>query len=204
VATAGPTASNPQGSRDRRLQLWWWPLLDLPTAPLGGPPSMSPTPVVVAAGLAASNPQGPAIDVSLNLVPPPKFFWRHLPGGTAVNITTTSKQLGRKNRVKSFGKKKNLGPLRCQEPGSHNTITEVKSKSTNNTTTLSIIRIIERGGKSYSRVEGLRVLRLTLESLCYRAGSILNAVPGSLHRPFNGPLHHRLQGDARVTAPEAH
>jgi hypothetical protein len=43
--------------------------------------------------------------------------------------------------------------------------------------------------KSYRRAEGLRVLRLTLEPFCYRAGSILNAIPGSLRRPFNGTLH---------------
>jgi hypothetical protein len=33
---------------------------------------------------------------------------------------------------------------------------------------------------------GLRVLRLTLEPLCYRAGSILNVIPGSLRRLFDG------------------
>jgi hypothetical protein len=77
---------------------------------------MSPTPVVVAAGLAASNPQGPAIDVSLNLVPPPKIFWRHLPGGTAVNITTTSKQLGRKIESRVLAKK-NSGPCGAKNPG---------------------------------------------------------------------------------------
>jgi hypothetical protein len=43
-----------------------------------------------------------------------------------------------------------------------------------------------------------------LEPLCYRVGSILNAVPGSLRRPFDETLHHRLQGDAGVTASEAH
>jgi hypothetical protein len=58
--------------------------------------------------------------------------------------------------------------------------------------------------KSYSQVEGLCVLRLTLEPLYYRAGNILNVVPDGLRRPFDGPLHHRLQGDAGVTAPEAH
>jgi hypothetical protein len=65
----------------RHLQLRWWPLPDLPPAtprgptidvsnsgggrywtyrqhPPGGPPSMSPTLVVAAAGLAASTPQG--------------------------------------------------------------------------------------------------------------------------------------------------
>jgi hypothetical protein len=38
--------------------------------------------------------------------------------------------------------------LRCQEPGNHYTITEVKSKSANSDTTLSIIGITERGGKA--------------------------------------------------------
>jgi hypothetical protein len=37
AATAGPTASTPQGARHQRLQLWWWPLPDLPPAPPGGP-----------------------------------------------------------------------------------------------------------------------------------------------------------------------
>jgi hypothetical protein len=36
------------------------------------------------------------------------------------------------------------------------------------------------------RKGGLRVLRLTLEPLYYRAGSILNAVRGSLCRLFDG------------------
>jgi hypothetical protein len=33
---------------------------------------------------------------------------------------------------------------------------------------------------------------------------MFNAIPGGLRRPFNGPLHHKLQGDDGVTAPEAH
>jgi hypothetical protein len=53
-------------------------------------------------------------------------------------------------------------------------------------------------------VEGLRVLSLMLEPLCYRSGSILNVVPSSLRKPFYGPLHRRLQGDAGVTTSEAH
>jgi hypothetical protein len=52
-----------------------------------------------------------------------------------------------KNGGKSFGKKK-FGSLHCQEPVNHNTITEVKSKSTNNGTTLRIIGITQRGGKA--------------------------------------------------------
>jgi hypothetical protein len=40
-----------------------------------------------------------------------------------------------------------FGSLRCQEPGSHNTIIE-KSKSTDNMMTISIIRITKRGRKA--------------------------------------------------------
>jgi hypothetical protein len=81
VATVGPTDSTPQGVRHRRLQLWWWPLSDMPPAPLrgpaidvfnfsggrcriysqhplGSPPSMSSTLVVAAVGSAASTPHG--------------------------------------------------------------------------------------------------------------------------------------------------
>jgi hypothetical protein len=36
VAAAEPAGSTPQGARHRRHQLWWWPLLDLPTAPSRG------------------------------------------------------------------------------------------------------------------------------------------------------------------------
>jgi hypothetical protein len=37
VAAAGPTGSTPQGARHPYLQLWWWPLPDLPAAPRRGP-----------------------------------------------------------------------------------------------------------------------------------------------------------------------
>jgi hypothetical protein len=92
--------------------------------------------------------------------------------------------------------------LAVQEPESRNTITEVQI----NRQCDDIINYCNnrKRRKSYSRAESLRVLRLTLEPLCYRVGSILNAVPGSLRRPFDGPLHRRLQGDAGVTALEAH
>jgi hypothetical protein len=58
VATAGPTDSTPQGVHHRRLQLWWWPLSDLPPAPPGGLPSTPPTLVVAAAGPTDSTPRG--------------------------------------------------------------------------------------------------------------------------------------------------
>jgi hypothetical protein len=62
----------------------------------------------------------------------------------------------------------------------------------------------ERRRKSCSWAEGLRILGLTLEPLRYHASSVLNAVPDGLRRPFDGPLHHRLQGDGGVTTSEAH
>jgi hypothetical protein len=36
VAAAGPATSIPQGARHQRLQLWWWPLSDLPLVPPTG------------------------------------------------------------------------------------------------------------------------------------------------------------------------
>jgi hypothetical protein len=44
------------GACHRRLQLRWWPLLDLPPATPRGPPSTSLTSVVAAAGPTASTP----------------------------------------------------------------------------------------------------------------------------------------------------
>jgi hypothetical protein len=51
---------------------------------------------------------------------------------------------------------------------------------------------------------GLHVFRLILEPLGYDACNAFNADPGSLHRPFDRPLHRRLQGDAGVTALKSH
>jgi hypothetical protein len=51
---------------------------------------------------------------------------------------------------------------------------------------------------------GLRIFGLAFEPLNYDAHSILNAIPGGLHKPFDRPLHRMLQGDAGVEAPEAH
>jgi hypothetical protein len=94
VAATGNTDSTLQGPRHRRLlHLRWWLLPKILTAPRGGPPLMSSSSSVVVAtrntdstlrGPAINvffsynsgccrtfqqHPQGPAIDVSLNLVP---------------------------------------------------------------------------------------------------------------------------------------
>jgi hypothetical protein len=148
VATAGPAASTPQGARHQRLQLWWWPLPDLPPAPPRGPPSTSPTPVVAAAGLAASNPQGGHHRRFAKLGTCRQNFSGDTYYGDHRGKHYHYKQATwRKNGGKSLAKK-NFGSLRCQELRSHNTITELKFKSTNSATTLSIIGITERGGKA--------------------------------------------------------
>jgi hypothetical protein len=54
---------HPLGAHCRCLQLWWWPLPDLPLAPPRGPPLTSSTLVVAAAGPAASTQRAPAVDV---------------------------------------------------------------------------------------------------------------------------------------------
>jgi hypothetical protein len=54
---------HPQGPRHRRLQLQWWPLPDMPAAPLGALLLTSSTSVVGVPGHADSTLQGPAIDV---------------------------------------------------------------------------------------------------------------------------------------------
>jgi hypothetical protein len=66
-------------------------------------------------------------------------------GATAVNNTTTSKQLGRKMEARVSGKKI-FGSLRCKNQGV--IIPLQKSKSTDIASTLSIIGITERGGKT--------------------------------------------------------
>jgi hypothetical protein len=58
--------------------------------------------------------------------------------------------------------------------------------------------------KQPARRGGLCIFGLALESLGYRTCSIFNTEPGGLRKSFNRLLHHRLQGDAGVTAPEAH
>jgi hypothetical protein len=117
VAAAGPSASNPQGARHRRLnsggghcwtcrqhppgahhrrlQLGWWQLPDLPPATPRGPAIDISNSGGGRCRTCRQHPQGLAVDVSLNLVPAPRFFLatptREV---TAVNITATSKQLG--------------------------------------------------------------------------------------------------------------
>jgi hypothetical protein len=89
VATVRTTDSTSQGGRHRRLQLQWWPLPEIPTAPPRGPaidifyivggrcqkyrqhpicglPSASSTSVVATAGNTNSTPRGPVIDVVFN------------------------------------------------------------------------------------------------------------------------------------------
>jgi hypothetical protein len=58
-------AKDTQGARCRRLlRLRWWPLLELPAAPSGGPSSTSSsTMMVAAAGAPGSTRRGPVVDV---------------------------------------------------------------------------------------------------------------------------------------------
>jgi hypothetical protein len=226
VAAAGPTASNPQGAHHRRLQLQWWLLPDLPPAtargpaidvskfsgghcrtyrqhPPGGLPSTSSTSVVAIAGPTANTPHGARRRRFAKVGTCHKnFSGDTYQGATAVNITTTRKATSQESEGKSFGENF-LGPYGAKNQG---IILPLQKLSKNQQTGYDIINYWNnrKRRKSCSWAECLRVLRLTLEPLCYRAGSILNAVPGSLRRPFDGPLHHRLQGDAGVTAPKAH
>jgi hypothetical protein len=128
VAATGPTDSTPQGAHHRRLQLQWWSLPKIPTAPPGGPPSTSPTPVVATVRNPDTTPQGPAVNVFSSGGGRCRACRQHPPGGhrrrftqlgtcpsiflatptrgaTAVNITTTSKQLGRKMEARVSVKK---------------------------------------------------------------------------------------------------
>jgi hypothetical protein len=162
---------------------------------------MFPTPVVATARLAASTPQGGRHQCFAKLgTCRQNFSGDTYQGATTVNNTTTGKQLGGKMEARVSAKK--IRVLAVQAPRSRNTIAEVQINRQHD----NIVNYWNnrKRRKSYSRAEGLRVLRLMLELLCYCVGSILNAVPGSLRRPFDGPLHRRLQGDAGVTAPKAH
>jgi hypothetical protein len=49
---------HPQGARHQHLQLQWWPVPEILTAPRGGSPSTSPTSVVAATGNPDSTTQG--------------------------------------------------------------------------------------------------------------------------------------------------
>jgi hypothetical protein len=72
---------------------------------------MSPTPVLAATGPATSTRRGPAIDVSLNLVPAARIFLvTPTRGATMVNNTTTSNQLGGKMEAIVSARKKNSDP----------------------------------------------------------------------------------------------
>jgi hypothetical protein len=92
-----------------------------------------------------------------------------------------------------------LGPCGAKNPG---IITSQKFKSTNYGTTLFIG--MTKKEKAASRVGGLHVFKLVFEPLGYNACNIPNAVPGSLYKPLDMPLHRRLQEDVGVTAPEGY
>jgi hypothetical protein len=162
---------HPQGGRHRRLQLWWWPLPDLPAAPPkgpainvaksdggrcrtyqhhppGGPPSTSPASMVAAAGPIGSIPGG----ARHRRRHPPRcpaieVSLNLVPAARIFLVTPTMGATTVNNTVMSKKQTKKSGSLRCQETGSRNTITE-KSKSTDSVTTVSIIRITKRGSKA--------------------------------------------------------
>jgi hypothetical protein len=171
---------HPQGARHRHLQLWWWALLDLPTAPPKG----------------ARHRRFAKLGTCRQNFPSDTYQ-----GGHRGKHCHYKQATWRKNGGKSLAKK--IRSLWCQEPGSHNTITEEVQINKQRYDIINYWNNRKRR-KSCSRAEGLRVLRLTLEPLCYRVGRFLNAVLGILRRPFDEPLHRRLKGDAGVTAPEAH
>jgi hypothetical protein len=109
---------------------------------------MSPALVVATVGTADSTPQGARHRLFAKLCTCHQNFSSDTyQGSTAVNITATSNQLGRKMR-QEFRQKK-FGSLQCQKPGNHNTIIEVMSKSTNSGMTLSIIGKVAAGRKVY-------------------------------------------------------
>jgi hypothetical protein len=146
VAAAGPAASTRQGARHRRLQLWWWSLTDLPPAPPEGPPSTSSTLVVTAAGPAASTCQGGRHRCFAKLGTCRKnFSGDTYQGGHRGKQYHYKQATWQKNGGKSF-RKKIFGSLRCKNQGV--IIPLQKSKSTDIASTLSIIGITERGGKT--------------------------------------------------------
>jgi hypothetical protein len=128
VAAAGPAASTPRGAAIDVSNSGGGHYRTYRQHPPGGLPSTSPTLGVAAARPADSSPQGSDIDVSLNLVPAARIFLATpTRGATVVNITTTSKQFGGKLEARVWQKKNRI--LAMQEPGSHNTITEVNQQT---------------------------------------------------------------------------
>jgi hypothetical protein len=101
---------------------------------------MSPTPVWPLPDLPPATPRGPAIDVSLNLVPAARIFLATpTRGATSVNITTTSKQLGGKMEVR-VSTKKNSGPYGAKDPG---VIIPLQKSSPNQQTALRHYQLLE-------------------------------------------------------------
>jgi hypothetical protein len=144
VVAPGHAASTPQGVRHRRLQLWWWSLLEIPAAPLGGLPSTSfSTSVAAATGHVDSTPQG----ASHRCLPKlgtccQNFSSDTYQGATAVNITTTSKAASRKSEGNSFIKII-FGSCVAKYLGFILPLQKFMSKSTNYRTAL-IIEITKR------------------------------------------------------------
>jgi hypothetical protein len=77
---------HPTGARHQRLQLWWWPLPEISTAPPGGPPSTSSTSVVVTVGPPDSTPPAGSPSTSptsmVAVAEPPD----NTPRGLAINV----------------------------------------------------------------------------------------------------------------------
>jgi hypothetical protein len=159
-----------KGGRHQRRQLRWRPLSDLSAAPLGGLPSTSPAPVVVAARPTGITPQGayhrcrqlrwwPLLDLPTATPRAPAINLVNSADGVSLNLVHAARIFlatpTRGHRGKQYcyeqgemeTRKKKFGSLRCQELGGHNTITE-KSKSIDNVTAVSIIRITKRERKA--------------------------------------------------------
>jgi hypothetical protein len=103
VVVAGSADSTPQEARHRRLQLWWWPLLDLPTTPPRGPAIDVSNSGGGCYRKSRQHPQGPHRRRFAKLGTCRQHFSADTyQGPTAVNITTTSKTTWRKSGGKSF------------------------------------------------------------------------------------------------------
>jgi hypothetical protein len=79
-------------------------------------------------------------------------------------------------------------------------VTSQRIKSIN----CGLVYVLNKKKRKQPAGQSLCVFRLAFKLLSYNTCIILNAIPGSLRKPFDGPLHHRLQGDAAAVAPEAH